>query len=128
MVGFLPYKILLLAFHIVVMLLALLLIRVQWRAGYNKMSWSSLFLLLSLSWLVLKLGLLVRWLQPQPIWTDAVFYTLYWLPTTLQCVPLRPLPPPGTCPLPPSVGERATSVRRMASDTPSFGRSRRPRG
>ena len=85
-------KLLVLGVHFFVIFLVSLNIRVQWRAGYNKFSWSSLFLGFSLLWLVLKLGLLLRWLEPEPVWTDALFYALYWLPTTLQCVS----PPPRT--------------------------------
>lgn len=85
-------KLLVLGVHFFVIFLVSLNIRVQWRAGYNKSSWSSLFLGFSLLWLVLKLGLLLRWLEPEPVWTDALFYTLYWLPTTLQCAAFMMLP------------------------------------
>ena len=79
-------KLVILGVNVFVSVLVGLNIRVQWRAGYNKFSWSSLFLGASLVWLALKMGLLLRWLEPAPVWTDALFYSLYWLPTTLQCV------------------------------------------
>ena len=79
-------KLVILGVNVFVSVLVGLNIRVQWRAGYNKFSWSSLFLGASLVWLALKMGLLLRWLEPAPVWTDAVFYSLYWLPTALQCV------------------------------------------
>ena len=82
-------KLVILGVNVFVSVLVGLNIRVQWRAGYNKFSWSSLFLGASLVWLALKMGLLLRWLEPAPVWTDAVFYSLYWLPTTLQCVVAR---------------------------------------
>ncbi|GMH67506.1 hypothetical protein TrLO_g1649 [Triparma laevis f. longispina] len=84
MVYFPPIKTSLLTLNSLLLSLLLYLLHRHTRQSHSKSSWSFIFLVTSLSWVLLREGFFVCTLTIPQKWTSTQFYLLYWLPSPLQ--------------------------------------------
>ncbi|GMH59340.1 hypothetical protein TrST_g14315 [Triparma strigata] len=79
-----PVKIFLTVLNSFLLCLLINLLYRHSKLGHHKSSWSYIFLLTSLSWVLLREGFFLCTLTTPSKWTSTQFYILYWLPSPLQ--------------------------------------------